>query len=94
MGRHAQQKRKRIKEELLLLLFPLLRPSLLSDSSDSCSKSAFKQDNTNIKNSYPADLFTKNQKTVGMVELLKFSSGTGIIGIKRSCMKKLTVYLN
>ena len=29
MGRHAQQKRKRIKEELLLLLFPRLRPSLL-----------------------------------------------------------------
>ena len=27
-------------------------------------------------------------------EFLKFSCGTGIIGVKRSCMKKLTVYLN
>ena len=27
-------------------------------------------------------------------EFLKFFCGTGTIGIKRSCMKKLTVYLN
>ena len=27
-------------------------------------------------------------------EFLKFSCGTDIIGIKRSCMKKLTAYLN
>ena len=27
-------------------------------------------------------------------EFLKFSCGTGTIGINRSCMKTLTVYLN
>ena len=35
----------------------------------SCSNSAFKQDFSEIKKSYPADLLTKNQKTVGKVEL-------------------------
>lgn len=43
----------------------------------SCSNSAFKQDFSEIKKSYPADLLTKNQKTVGKVEFVKFSCGTG-----------------
>ena len=93
IGRHAHQKRQRIKEELLLLLFPLLRLNLIFASA-SCSKSAFKQDFTKNKKGYPADLLTKNQKTVGNVKFQKFSSGTCIIRIKSSCMKKLTLKLN
>ena len=65
-----------------------------SSASASCSKSTFKQHFTNIKNSYSADLITKNQKTVGKAEVLKFTCGTGIFRMKRRWMKKLAVYLN
>lgn len=66
-----------------------------SFASASCAKSAFKQNFTNTENSYSADQFTyKKSENSGKSRISKIFLWHSIIRIKRSCMKKLTVYLN